>query len=54
MGLQIVAWECGDDYAKLVQLATEYDPQPPFNCGSLLKAPSDIIEKTKLLFATSI
>ncbi len=53
MGLQIVAWECGDDYAKMVQLATEYDPKPPFDCGSPLKAPASLIEQTKLHFAAS-
>ncbi len=29
--------------AKAMQLATEYDPQPPFDCGSLPKASEDVL-----------
>lgn len=42
MGLTLVAAECGDDYAKALQLAIEYDPKPPFDCGSPSKAPAHI------------
>ncbi len=38
MALYIVAKVYGDDVAKMVQLATEYDPQPPFDSGSVAKA----------------
>jgi hypothetical protein len=34
MGLVLVAALQGDDMAKLIQLAIEYDPQPPFDSGS--------------------
>jgi transcriptional regulator GlxA family with amidase domain len=34
MGLILVAALQGDDMAKLIQLAIEYDPQPPFDSGS--------------------
>ena len=42
MGLTLVAAECGDDFAKGLQLAIEYDPKPPFDCGSPNKAPAYI------------
>lgn len=44
MGLTLLAAECGDDFAKALQLAIEYDPQPPFDCGSPTKAPGYIKE----------
>jgi len=44
MGLTLVAAECGDDFAKALQLAIEYDPQPPFDCGAPSKAPAYIKE----------
>lgn len=31
--------------AKMIQLSMEYDPQPPFDCGSPDKAPLEILEK---------
>lgn len=37
--------------AKVVQLSIEYDPQPPFDAGSLEKADEQTIEKTKKYFA---
>src|SRR5262245_50090014 len=33
--------------AKRIQLAIEYDPQPPFNSGHPRNAPSDIVEELK-------
>ena len=30
--------------AQAVQLAIEYDPQPPFDAGSPSKAPDEIVE----------
>lgn len=33
-GLTLLARLLGDDVAKRVQLGLEYDPQPPFDCGS--------------------
>ena len=41
MGLTLVAELCGDDMARAIQLAIEYDPQPPFDCGSLAKVQAD-------------
>jgi cyclohexyl-isocyanide hydratase len=33
-GLALAAELAGDELAKTLQLALEYDPQPPFTCGS--------------------
>jgi transcriptional regulator GlxA family with amidase domain len=33
-----------DDTARAIQLAIEYDPEPPFDCGSAGKATSAIVE----------
>ncbi len=44
MALTLAAIEVGDDFAKTMQLAIEYDPQPPFDCGSPRKAPPHIVE----------
>jgi transcriptional regulator GlxA family with amidase domain len=38
MGLTLVAAIFGDDMARAIQLAIEYDPQPPFDAGSPEKA----------------
>lgn len=37
----------GEDVAKAVQLITEYDPQPPFNSGSLGTASPETIQLVK-------
>jgi putative intracellular protease/amidase len=42
MGLTLVARIAGDEYAQGVQLGIEYDPQPPFDSGSLHKAPAPV------------
>jgi putative intracellular protease/amidase len=42
MGLTLVARIAGDEYAQGVQLGIEYDPQPPFDAGSLEKAPAPV------------
>ena len=44
MGLTLAAKVAGDDFAMCVQLGIEYDPQPPFDAGSLEKAPDHITE----------
>jgi len=38
MALALVARLHGDEVAKAIQLGIEYDPQPPFDCGSPEKA----------------
>jgi hypothetical protein len=30
--------------AQMVQLAIEYDPQPPFDAGSPAKAPAELVD----------
>ncbi|MNH34101.1 hypothetical protein D3C79_946730 [compost metagenome] len=47
MALQIVAWEFSDDLSKGVQLILEYDPQPPFDTGSVRKAPLPLVRDIK-------
>lgn len=42
MGLTLVAELVGDDMARAVQLAIEYDPQPPFDSGSPSKATPEL------------
>ncbi|HEV2637690.1 MAG TPA: DJ-1/PfpI family protein [Actinocrinis sp.] len=44
MALTLAAALAGDDVAKAIQLAIEYDPQPPFDTGSPAKAGQRIIE----------
>jgi transcriptional regulator GlxA family with amidase domain len=43
MGLVLAARIAGDQVAKAIQLAIEYDPQPPFDSGSTAKASEDVI-----------
>jgi putative intracellular protease/amidase len=50
MGLTLVARIAGDDYAQGVQLGIEYDPQPPFDSGSLEKAPAPVAEFMRELY----
>jgi transcriptional regulator GlxA family with amidase domain len=46
MGLTLAAQIAGEDAAKSIQLVIEYDPQPPFDCGSPDKAGPEIIALT--------
>ena len=46
-GLTLLAKLCGDDAAKTVQLTLEYDPEPPFACGSPKSAPAELTAKAK-------
>jgi transcriptional regulator GlxA family with amidase domain len=43
MGLTLVAEMFGPDMARAIQLAIEYDPQPPFEAGSPEKAGPDLV-----------
>ena len=43
MGLTLAAELAGDDVARAVQLAIEYDPQPPFDAGSPAKAGPELV-----------
>jgi transcriptional regulator GlxA family with amidase domain len=44
MALHLVGREAGPEVAQAIQLAIEYDPQPPFDAGSPAKAPQPIVE----------
>jgi putative intracellular protease/amidase len=44
MGLRLAAEVAGDMVAQTIQLGIEYDPQPPFDAGSPLKAPKESVE----------
>lgn len=44
MGLTLLGRIAGDDHAQAIQLATEYDPQPPYDAGSPEKAPAHLVE----------
>jgi cyclohexyl-isocyanide hydratase len=41
MALTLAAIEAGEDEARALQLVIEYDPDPPFDSGSLEKADAD-------------
>jgi hypothetical protein len=49
MALYLVSKISGDQMAKIFQLAMEYDPKPPFDCGSPDKAPKEMVEKLRKL-----
>ncbi len=51
MALTLAAVEYGDDVAQEIQLIIEYDPEPPFNAGSPLKAPESVVNSLKAKFA---
>jgi len=42
--LTLAAKIAGDDVAKALQLGIEYDPNPPFDCGSPDKASPELVE----------
>jgi len=44
MALTLAAREAGPEVAQAIQLAIEYDPQPPFDSGSPDKAPPEIVD----------
>jgi cyclohexyl-isocyanide hydratase len=38
----------GDETARMIQLGLEYDPQPPFDCGSPEKAGAERVARARL------
>jgi putative intracellular protease/amidase len=44
MALWLARELAGDRVAEAVQLIIEYDPQPPLDCGSVAKAPAELVE----------
>jgi transcriptional regulator GlxA family with amidase domain len=51
MGLVLVQHLAGDETAKAIQLAIEYDPQPPFDSGSPAKATPELIALVSKIFS---
>jgi len=51
MAIRIARKLAGDDFAQALQLGIEYDPQPPFDCGSPDKAPPHVVELVKAAMA---
>ncbi|MBQ0852101.1 DJ-1/PfpI family protein [Streptomyces sp. NPDC057621] len=47
MGLTLLGRIAGDEHAQTVQLAVEYDPQPPYDAGSPQKAPAHLVEQLR-------
>ncbi len=43
MALGLASRIAGDDFARAVQLMIEYDPEPPFDAGSVEKAPDELV-----------
>jgi putative intracellular protease/amidase len=43
MALTLAARIAGDEVAQAIQLGIEYDPQPPFDSGSVAKAPPEVL-----------
>ena len=47
MALTLAAEIAGDEVAQAIQLSIEYDPQPPFDAGSIAKAPAHIVDRQR-------
>jgi cyclohexyl-isocyanide hydratase len=45
LGLALAARLCGEETARAIQLSIEYDPQPPFQCGSPRVAAAALVER---------
>jgi cyclohexyl-isocyanide hydratase len=52
--LQLVSLLRGQEAAQAIQLQIEYDPQPPFDCGSPRKAPDWLVSRLKDSAKTTI
>ena len=53
-GFTLAAELAGADKAKAIQLGLEYDPQPPFDCGSPEKAGANLVAQLRALQAERI
>jgi hypothetical protein len=51
MALRLAERLTNADVAQAIQLGIEYDPDPPFDTGSLEKAPQPIVELTGMAMA---
>ncbi len=50
MALRLAERVGGPELAQLIQLGIEYDPDPPFDSGSITKAPEAIVRLARSLF----
>src|SRR5438445_7414589 len=50
MALTLAARIAGDEFAQAIQLGIEYDPQPPFDAGSMAKAPAPVVELLRAMY----
>jgi putative intracellular protease/amidase len=51
MALTLAARLIGEDGAKAIQLGIEYDPRPPFDCGSVEKADPQVVAAVRAAVA---
>jgi transcriptional regulator GlxA family with amidase domain len=54
MGLTLVSRMFGDEAAQAIQLAIEYDPQPPFDSGSPTKASPETLAFVREIMGSTI
>lgn len=54
MGLTLADHMLGPELAQTIQLALEYDPQPPHDAGSPAKAPVEIVDLVKATLGVTI
>jgi hypothetical protein len=47
MGLTLAATIADEQSAKAIQLLLEYDPLPPFHCGSVDTAPTELVKSMR-------
>jgi cyclohexyl-isocyanide hydratase len=50
-GLTVIGRIWGTELAELIQLGSEYNPQPPFNAGSPLTAPAAVVSRFQQLMS---
>lgn len=53
LALTLAALIAGEQTARAIQLEIEYDPQPPFDSGSLQSAGAEIVELVRRRAAAS-
>lgn len=51
-GLRVAAQVAGEDVAQAIQLAVEYDPEPPFDAGHPRSAPAAVLERVRARYET--
>jgi cyclohexyl-isocyanide hydratase len=54
MALSVMAEIAGTDYAQMVQLALEYAPEPPFDCGRPERARPEIVAMAQQRYAAIV